>query len=90
MLPIPVIVSFIIGASLFGLLYLINLKFKFDYVFGVYGLAIFVLGFFIMLYIPDPNNSFASFGYLIMLILSVFALLGYVTTWVLVKRVFKK
>jgi glucose uptake protein GlcU len=89
-MPIPVIVSFIIGASIFGVFYLINLKYKFDYVFGVYGLAIFVLGFFIMMYVPDSANSFASLGYLIMLILSVFALLGYITTWVLVKRVFKK
>ncbi|MBS3990760.1 MAG: hypothetical protein KGZ51_01700 [Erysipelothrix sp.] len=89
-MPIPIIVSFIIGGLVFGVFYLINLKYKFDYVFGVYGLAIFVLGFFIMMYVPDPTNSFASLGYLIMLILSVFALLGYITTWVLVKRVFKK
>jgi hypothetical protein len=89
-MPIPIIISFIIGSLIFGLFYLINLKFKFDYVFGVYGLAIFVLGFFIMMYVPDAANSFASLGYLIMLILSVFALLGYITTWVLVKRVFKK
>jgi hypothetical protein len=89
-MPIPIIVSFIIGGLIFGLFYLINLKFKFDYVFGVYGLAIIVLGFFIMIYVPDAANSFASLGYLIMLILSVFALLGYITTWVLVKRVFKK
>jgi glucose uptake protein GlcU len=89
-MPIPMIVSFVIGAALFGLFYLINLKFKFDYVFGVYGLAILVLGFFIMMYVPDPANSFASLGYLIMLILSVFALLGYVATWFLVKKVLKK
>jgi hypothetical protein len=89
-MPIPMLISFVIGAALFGLFYLINLKFKFDYVFGVYGLAIAVLGFFAMMYVPDPSNSFASLGYLIMLILSVFALIGYVTTWFLVKGVFKK
>jgi glucose uptake protein GlcU len=89
-MPIPILVSFFVGAAIFGVFYLINLKFKFDYVFGVYGLAIAVLGFFIMLYVPDAANSFASLGYLIMLILSVFALLGYVTTWVLVKKVAKK
>lgn len=89
-MPIPAIISFIIGGLIFGAFYLINLKYKFDYVFGIYGLSILILGFFIMLYVPDPANSFASLGYLIMLILSVFALLGYITTWVLVKRVFKK
>jgi hypothetical protein len=90
-MPEPIIlISFLIGSLVFGVFYLINRKFKLDYVFGVYGFAILILFFFAMMFVPDPANSFASFGFMIMLILSVFALLGYVLTFALVKLVLKK
>ncbi len=89
-MPLPSVISFIIGSLLFGFFYLMNRKFKIDYVIGVYIISVFIMGFFIMIYYPNETNSFASLGFLIMLILSVFTLLGYVLTWVLVKGILKK
>lgn len=89
-MSIPLLISFFAGVSVFVLFYLVNLKFKLDYVLGVYGIAIIVLGSFLMLYFADPATPEVSIVYYYVLVYSVLALLGYVSSLALVKLVLKK
>lgn len=89
-MPLPVIISTVFGSLLFGLFYLINRRWNFDYVYGLYGLALVVVFIFALIFFTEQNNPFIGVGIYIVLVLASFAFLGYVLTWVLVKQVLKK
>lgn len=87
---LPLSISAIIGGALFGLNHFLNKRFKLSLISGVLVISSVIAFFGIMLFTFDPNNVYAGIGYTIMVILSTSALLGYLLTWFLVKRIENK
>ncbi|MCD8519337.1 MAG: hypothetical protein LRY24_00280 [Erysipelotrichaceae bacterium] len=88
-LLLPLSISGVVGAILFGLNYALNKRFKLSLMSGVFIIASVILFFFIMLFTFDPDNVYAGIGYTIMVVLSTAALFGYGLTWFVVKRLIK-
>jgi drug/metabolite transporter (DMT)-like permease len=86
---VPLLVSGLVGAVLFGLNYLLNKRFKLSLMSGVFVISSVILFFFVMLFTFDPNNVYAGIGYTIMVVLSTAALFGYGLSWFVVKRLIK-
>lgn len=88
-LLIPLLVSGLVGAILFGLNHLLNKRFNLSLLSGVIVIASVILFFFVMIFTFDPNNVYAGIGYTIMVVLSTAALVGYCITWFVTKRLIK-
>ncbi len=89
-LLLPLSVSGLVGASLFGLNFLLNKRFKLSLMSGVFVISAVILFFFVMLFTFDPDNVYAGIGYTIMVVLSTASLFGYGLTWFVVKRLNRK
>lgn len=85
-LILPLSISTGIGVALFGLNYFLYARYKLSLLSGALVITSVITFFFIMLFTFDPNNVYAGIGYTIMVVLSVSALLGYLITWIIVKR----
>lgn len=81
-MPLPFYISALIGAVIFGVLYLMHFKHRFIILWHP---VVFVAGvatyFLYMTTNFDPNNVYAGIGYMIMLFLAMFFLGGYLLTW---------
>lgn len=89
-MPLPFIISFLVGGVLFACMYFLNKKFAFRFISFVY-FALGVIAFlFIMLFTRDPNNVYAGIGYIILLLMSSLALAGYLVSWFVIKKVARK
>jgi hypothetical protein len=85
----PLFISGVVGASLFAFNYALSKRFSLSLMSGVFIISSVILFFFMMLFTFDPDNVYAGIGYTIMVVLSTVALLGYGTTWFVVKRLIK-
>jgi len=89
-LLLPLSVSGLVGASLFGLNFLLYKRFQLSLLSGVFIISAVILFFFIMLFTFDSDNVYAGIGYTIMVVLSTASLFGYGLTWFVVKRLIKR
>lgn len=82
-MPLPLIISVLIGIAIAGLVTLIRLKWKLPYkYFALLNFAVSLL-LFVLMYLPSSRNSWAGLGYLIMALLSLCILGGYLVTWLI-------
>ncbi|MBS3990761.1 MAG: hypothetical protein KGZ51_01705 [Erysipelothrix sp.] len=85
-LLLPLSVSGLVGAMLFGLNNLLNKRFQLSLMSGVIVISSVIIFFYIMTFTFDPDYVFAKIGYTKMVIFSIAALFAYSVTWLVVRR----